>query len=105
MIDEILKPTGLPYTESRFLKPPNTSYVVYHDAIERRGGDNINLVSQHDVTLELYEYEKDLEAEKAIEESLDAHGIEYEKQARYWIAEEKLYQVVYDFTYYQKGGF
>lgn len=104
MINEILKPTGLPYKESRFLKPPTTSYVVYNDSIDRRGGDNINLVSQHDVTLELYEYEKDLEAEKAIEARLDELGIEYEKQARYWIAEEKLYQVVYDFTYIQKGG-
>ena len=104
MINEILKPTGLPYKESRFLKPPTKSYVVYNDSIDRRGGDNINLVSQHNITLELYEYEKDLEAEKAIEDSLDANGIEYEKQSRYWIAEEKIYQVVYDFTYIQKGG-
>ena len=102
MLKEILDVTGLPYKESRFLKPPSASYVVYHDSIERRGGDNINLVSQHYITLELYEYEKDLEAEKALEDSLDAHGIEYEKQARYWIAEEKIYQVVYDFTYYHK---
>ena len=104
MINEILKPTGLPYKESRFLKPPTKSYVVYNDSIDRRGGDNINLVSQHNITLELDEYEKDLEAEKAIEDSLDANGIEYEKQSRYWIAEEKIYQVVYDFTYIQKGG-
>lgn len=74
------------------------------DAIDRRGGDSINLLSQHDITLELYEYSKDPDAEKAIEDRLDELGIEYTKDPRYWIQEEQLYQVVYDFTYYQKGG-
>lgn len=104
MVKEILDITGLPYKESRFLKPPNTSYVVYMDAIERRGGDGINLISQHDVTLELYEYKPDPNAERLIETTLDALGIEYTKQSRFWIQGEQLYQVVYDFTYYQKGG-
>jgi hypothetical protein len=104
MVNEILNATGLPYKESRFLKPPTSSYVVYNDTIERRGGDNINLISQHDVSIELYEYKKDPEAENAIETQLDSRGIEYTKQPRYWIQEEQLYQVVYDFTYYQKGG-
>lgn len=104
MIEEILKPTGLPYKESRFLTPPKTTYAVYSDAIDRRGGDNINLLSQHDITLELYEYSKDPDAEKAIEDRLDELGIEYTKDPRYWIQEEQLYQVVYDFTYYEKGG-
>lgn len=104
MVKEILDVTGLPYNESRFLAPPNTSYVVYMDAIGRRGGDSINLISQHDVTLELYEYKPDPNAERLIETTLDALGIQYTKQPRYWIQEEQLYQVVYDFTYYQKGG-
>ena len=104
MVNKILTATGLPYKESRFLKPPTTSYVVYNDSIERRGGDNINLVSQHDVSIELYEYSKDPEAEKAIEDQLDAEGIEYTKAPRYWIQSEQLFQVVYDFTYYEKGG-
>ena len=104
MVKKILEATGLPYKESRFLKPPTTSYAIYNDSIERRGGDNINLVSQHDVSIELYEYSKDPEAEKAIEDQLDAEGIEYTKASRYWIQAEQLYQVVYDFTYYNKGG-
>lgn len=104
MVNKILKATGLPYKESRFLKPPTKTYAIYNDAVERRGGDNINLISQHDVTVELYEYSPDPEAEKAIETQLDALGIEYEKQPRYWIQEEQIYQVVYDFTYHQKGG-
>ena len=104
MVNKILEATGIPYKESRFLKPPKTTYAIFNDAISRRGGDNINLLSQHDITIELYEYEKDPEAEKKIEDQLDANGIEYEKQPRYWLQEEQLYQVVYDFTYYQKEG-
>jgi len=104
MVKEILDVTGLPYRETRFLTPPDTSYVVYMDAIERRGGDGINLISQHDVTLELYEYKPDPNAERLIETTLDALGIEYTIQPRVWIQSEQLYQVVYDFTYHQKGG-
>lgn len=104
MVNTILKATGLPYNESRFLKPPKTTYAVYHDAINRRGSDNINLISQHDITVELYEYAPDPEAEKSIESQLDLLGIEYDKAPRYWIQEEQLYQVVYDFSYYEKGG-
>jgi len=104
VVNKILEATGIPYKESRFLKPPKTTYAIFNDAISRRGGDNINLLSQHDITIELYEYEKDPEAEKKIEDQLDANGIEYEKQPRYWLQEEQLYQVVYDFTYHQKEG-
>ncbi len=105
MVDKILKPTGIPYKESRFLKAPKTTYAVYMDAIERRGADNINLLTQHDVIIELYEYEKDPESEALIESQFDALGIEYVKQARYWISEEGIYQVVYEFSYTEKGGF
>ena len=104
MVREILDITGLPYKESRFLSPPKGTYAVYNDNISRRGGDNINLISQHDVTIELYERTPDPKAETKIEATLDALGIEYEKQSRYWIQEEQIYQVVYDFTYHKKGG-
>lgn len=104
MVNQILTATGLPYKESRFLKPPKTTYAVYMDAIERRGGDNINLLSQHDVSIEVYEYSKDPDAEKAIEDQLDLLGIEYTKEPRYWLQTEQLYQVVYDFSYVEKGG-
>lgn len=104
MVNTILDATGLPYKESRFLKPPTTTYAVFMDAIERRGGDNINLISLHDVTIELYEYYPDPEAEKKLEDQLDLLGIEYTKESRYWLQTEQLYQVVYNFSYYEKGG-
>lgn len=104
MVNKILSATGLPYKESRFIKPPKTTYAIYHDTINRRGGDSINLISQHSISIELYEYTKDPEAEKAIEDQLDLLGIEYVKEPRYWLQDEQLYQVVYDFNYHQKGG-
>ena len=105
MVDKILKPTGIPYKESRFLKPPKRTYAVFNDSVKRYGADNINLITQHDTTIELYEYEKDPESEALIEAQFNALGVEYEKQARYWIQEEQLYQVVYEFSYTEKGGF
>lgn len=104
MVNKILDATEIPYAETLFFKPPKTTYAVFNDTINRRGGDDINLLSRHDVSIELYEYEKDPEAEKKIEDQLDAHGLEYDKQARFWIQEEQLFQVVYDFTYTQKEG-
>lgn len=104
MVNKILTATGLPYKESRFLTPPKTTYAVYNDSIERRGGDNINLLSRHDITIELYEYKPDSEAEKALEAQLDINGLEYAKESRFWIQQEQIYQVVYDFSYYEKGG-
>lgn len=104
MVKKILDATGLPYKESRFLKPPKTTYAVYDDAIERRGGDNINLITNHDITIELYEYSKDPDSEKAIEDQFDLLGVEYSKDPRFWIQEEQLYQVVYNFSYIEKGG-
>ena len=104
MVNTILKATGLPYKESRFLKPPSKTYAIFNDAVERRGGDNINLLSQHDVSIELYEYSPDPVSEKAIEDQFDELGIEYTKAPRYWIQAEQIYQVVYDFSYIEKGG-
>lgn len=104
MLNKILDPVGIPYNETMFLAPPGSTYAVYHDEITRWGGDDINLLSQHDVSIELYEYEPDYEVEALIEEQFDLLGIEYIKQPRTYIESEQLYQVVYDFTYYQKGG-
>lgn len=104
MVNIILNNTGLPYKESRFLNPPGTTYAVYHDDVDRGGADNINLISQHDITIELYEFSPDPVAERLIEAELDARGLEYTKASRYWIQEEQIYQVVYDFSCYEKGG-
>lgn len=103
MVKKILDATGIPYKETRFLKPPTGTYAVYSDSFGRRGGDDINLITEHDITIELYEYVPDNDSEAKIELELDKNNIEYEKQARYWLKDEQLYQIVYEFSYITKG--
>lgn len=108
MVDKILTEAGFilnkTYKETRFLKPPRTTYAIYDDSQDRRGADDLNLLTEHTITIELYEYEPDPEAEKRLEDQLDALGVPYDRQPRYWIQEEQLYQVIYEFSYIQKGA-
>ena len=90
------------FRETRFIKPPKTTYAVFMDSFTRRGADNLNLIKDHNYTIELYSYAPDPEAEVRIEKSLDTLGLEYEKDDRYWIQEEQLYQVVYTFEFTEK---
>ena len=93
---------GKTFKETRFLKPPKTTYAVYMDSFTRRGADGLNLIKDHDYTIELYSYTPDPEAEARIEAILDELGLEYDKNDRYWIQEEQLYQVVYTFRFVEK---
>ena len=102
MVKEILDAAGVEYTECSFRQPPKTTYAVYLDNVEVRGADDINLIEEHNVTVELYEYSKDPEAERRIENALNDFAMPYTKQARYWLQEEQLYQVIYEFDYINK---
>lgn len=62
----------------------------------------MNLIKEHNYTIELYEYRPDPNAEVRFEQTLDKLGIEFEKADRYWLQEEQLYQIVYDFTWIEK---
>lgn len=108
MVNLILEGAGFvankTYKETRFLKPPTVTYAIYNDSYESRGADDLNLLKEHDATIELYQYSPDPESERRIEEELDAHGLEYTKQDRFWIASEQLFQVIYDFSYIEKKG-
>jgi hypothetical protein len=72
------------------------------DSYTRRGADAVNLITEHDYTIELYSYDPDNGAEKRIENSLDYYSIPYEKESRYWLQEEQLYQVIYTFNFIEK---
>lgn len=93
---------GKTYKETRFLKPPKTTYAIFMDSFNSRGADNLNLIKDHDYTIELYSYKPDPTSEAKIEKSLDALGLEYDKAERYWLQEEQLYQVLYTFNYIEK---
>lgn len=106
MVKQILTGAGFvegkTFKETRFLKPPKETYAIYNDSFNRRGADGFNLIKDHDYTIELYSSKADPDAESRIEEQLDNRGLEYDKQERYWIQEEQLYQVVYDFNFIEK---
>ena len=93
---------GKTFKETRFLKPPKETYAVYMDSFTSRGADNLNLIKDHDYTIELYSYTPDPESEAKIEAILDELGIEYDKDPRYWLQTEQLYQVIYTFNFIEK---
>ena len=102
MVNEILTEAGLPFRRSRFLSPPAGSYVVYLDDVTTDGPDGFNRIFTHDATLELYEPGPDDAAEAALEAAMDARGVRWTKQDRYWLKDEQLYQVIYEFSYIVK---
>lgn len=106
MVKKILTDAGFvenkTFKETRFLKAPRETYAVFMDSFTRRGADNLNLIKEHFYTIELYSYVPDPDAEARLEAQFDARGIEYEKQSRYWIEEEQLFQVVYSFEFTEK---
>ena len=107
MVKQILTDAGFveneTFKETMFSRPPQTTYAVYLDSITRRGADKINLITEHSVSIELYEYYPDRDSEANIEVEFDRLGIEYSKESRYWLETEQLYQVVYTFNYICKG--
>ena len=102
MINDIITAAGINTRKTRHTRPPAGTYAVYMDNIEASGADGVNCIRRHDVTIELYEPAPDDAAEAAIEAALDARGIPWAKQDRYWLQEEQRYQVIYEFTYYEK---
>lgn len=103
MIKTILDAAGVPFRRSRFLKPPAGTYAVYMDDVDTDGPDGMNRIFNHDVTVEVYEPKPDDKAEAAIEAALDAQGLHYTKQDRYWLQDEQRYQVIYEFSYIIKN--
>lgn len=102
MVNQILTASGLPYEESRFPAPPGGTYAVYLDGVTADGPDGINLIFIHDIMVEVYEPKPDPDAEAAMEAAINAAGLHYTKQARYWLDSVRRYQVIYEFTYIEK---
>lgn len=102
MVKEILNAIGIPYKQTRFLKAPSQSYIIYLHDYKVRGADHKNLIKENDITLELYSYSKDEKSESLIEDELNERNIEYKKQSPYWIDSEQLYQTIYEFNYIEK---
>lgn len=105
MVNDILTSIGLQNRRGRFVRAPGGTYAVYLDDVSAEGPDILpGMLRRHDVTVELYEPAPDDKTEEDLETVLDAAGLRWTKQDRYWIHSEQLYQVVYDFSYHTKGG-
>jgi hypothetical protein len=102
MVKTILKAAGLLAWQGRAPHPPVETYAVYFDDVTADGPDGYNRIFTHDATVELYEPTHDDEAEAAIEAELNARGIPWTKQARYWLDSVQRYQVIYEFSYIEK---
>ena len=106
MVKDILTEAGFvegeTFEETQFISPPRATYAVFHDSFTRRGADGLNLIKEHSCTIELYAEFGDPEAEARIEAILDRYGIEFDKDDRYWIQAEQLYQTVYTFNFIEK---
>lgn len=106
MVNRVLVKAGFEknktYKETRFLKPPQTTYAIYLDDSQVYGSDDNNYIIKHTYTIEMYAYTIDRQSEKNIEKALKYYGIDYDKDTRYWIDEEQLYQTIYTFEGYEK---
>lgn len=112
MVNKILELSGFirnkTYKQTRFIKPPNTTYIVYHDNYATGGSDDLPLLKHRTITIELYEYMLDDEVVDRLENALNEYypmmidG--WKKEERYWIDSENIYQTIYTFEYYEKRG-
>ena len=102
MIETILKAAVLSFRQARYADPPASTYVVYFDEVTADGPDGLNRIFTHDITVELYEPRQDATAEAAIEAAIDAQGLHWAIQSRYWLKSINRYQVIYEFSYVEK---
>lgn len=106
MTKTILTASGIPHRQGRYITPPKETYAVYSDNLTTDGPDPVAAgmpqIVHHDVMVELYEPMSDPEAEAALEVQLNARGIQWTKQDRYWLNNVQRYQVIYDFNYTEK---
>lgn len=103
MVSKILTAAGIKHRQSRFTKPPAGTYAVWFDSITTDGPDGMPpQIFRHNVTVELYSAKPDDAAEAAVEAAIGNQGLHWEKQDRYWIHSENMYQTIYEFQYTEK---
>lgn len=103
MVNSILTAADVQFRRTRFPSPPAATYAVYTDDLETNGPDtDPGRVVIHNVTVEVYEPLPDDNKEAAIEAALNAQGIPWTKQDRYWLQDVQRYQVIYEFSYVEK---
>lgn len=96
---EMIQVIGLPnacdhFVEGESPQPPFLVYLI--PGIHHFSADGVPYYKVNRVQIELYTDYKDLEREQKVEAVLEQYGIFYDK-SEVWIADEKLYEVLYTF--------
>ena len=102
MIDKILTASGIPFRHGRYPNPPAKTYAICFDDVTTDGPDGMPMVERHDSMVEVYAPKLDPVAETALEAAIAAAGLQWTKQAAYWLQNVQRYQIIYEFTYYVK---
>lgn len=106
MVNKILTAARVKHRRGRLTGQKAPTEAVYLDDITTEQGPDLfpgaPLLIRHDITVELYEDKPDDASEVAVEKAIIAAGLHYTKQDRVWIQSEQMYQVLYEFTYYEK---
>jgi len=98
---QALKVIGYPVAYSHFVDTPQNPapsppFITYQFAYSSdMVADNQNYVEVSNFQIELYTSEKDLTAERKVQDKLKELGLPYSKTEA-WIEEEKLFQVIYE---------
>lgn len=110
MTGKILTRAGVLNQRDRFLRMPAETYAVWSDDITTDSADRLPSIPSavfpriytHHVTVEVYEPKPDDTIETAIEAELDAEGLPWSKQDRFWLEDIQRYQVIYEYSYTSK---
>jgi hypothetical protein len=109
MIKQILSAAQINHRQGRFVREPEGTYAVYFDDIEVETVDRVPGIAgaprilRHTARVELYEQKPDPAAEAALEAELDARGLPWTKEDRYWLDDVLRYQVLYETNYTEKS--
>ena len=95
----MLQETEIPFAYDHFAEgespePPFICYLL--PGSDNFAADGRVYFKINEVRIELYTDKKDVSVEKQVEDVLDGRGIFYNK-SEVWIAEERLYEVLYSF--------
>ena len=97
-VADILADTGLPFAPVAFGNPPQETYAVYTQEVNRGGADLLNCMNASGVTVEVYAYDfYDEEAVRAVGKALDRHAIAYRLYDATFIHGEQLYCTRFEF--------
>lgn len=102
MLHDIAAKMPFPMRETRFFRPPETTYAVWQDNKAYSGDDCHIRLCTHSITIYLVEYSPDEAAVNALRDELISRNIEFDESERTWLESEKLYQTTFDFDYFEK---